>query len=91
MQLTNLKRKKTRDVGELIFYCCLVALPLLQIAIFYVYVNLNSFIMSFQTYDRLAGTFTWDWGVFNFTKLWKELTYPTFENSTLWMAFINSF
>ncbi len=90
MQLKKLKRKGMRDVGELIFYCCLVALPLLQIAIFYVYVNLNSFIMSFQTYDRVAGTFTWDWGVFNFTKLWNELTYPTFKDSTLWMAFVNS-
>ena len=90
MQLTNLKRKKTRDVGELIFYCCLVALPLLQVAVFYFYVNLNSFAMSFQTYDRVAGTFTWDWGKFNFTKLWQELTYPTFKQSTLWMAFVNS-
>ena len=90
MQLKNLKRKKTRDVGELIFYCCLVALPLLQVAIFYFYVNLNSFAMSFQTYDRVAGTFTWDWGKFNFTKLWQELTYPTFKQSTLWMAFVNS-
>ena len=90
MQLKNLKRKKTRDVGELIFYCCLVALPLLQVAVFYFYVNLNSFAMSFQTYDRVAGTFTWDWGKFNFTKLWQELTYPTFKQSTLWMAFVNS-
>ena len=90
MQVKNLKRKKTRDVGELIFYCCLVALPLLQVAVFYFYVNLNSFAMSFQTYDRVAGTFTWDWGKFNFTKLWQELTYPTFKQSTLWMAFVNS-
>ena len=90
MQVKNLKRKKTRDVGELIFYCCLVALPLLQVAVFYFYVNINSFAMSFQTYDRVAGTFTWDWGKFNFTKLWQELTYPTFKQSTLWMAFVNS-
>ena len=90
MQLKNLKRKGMRDVGELIFYCCLVALPLLQVAVFYIYVNLNSFVMSFQTYDRVAGTFTWDWGKFNFTKLWQELTYPSFKNSTLWMAFVNS-
>ena len=85
MEVTKLKRKRVRDVGDLIFYICLVAFPLLQVAIFSVYVNLNSFAMSFQTYDSLSGKFTWDFGV-NFTRFWHELT-----NSTLLRdAFVNS-
>jgi hypothetical protein len=36
------KTKRMGDKSDLIFYWCLVALPLLQIAIFYFYVNFNS-------------------------------------------------
>lgn len=85
MEVTKLKRKRVRDVGELIFYICLVALPLLQVAIFYIYVNLNSFAMSFQTYDTISGKFTWDFGA-NFSRFWHELT----KSSLLWDAFVNS-
>ena len=90
MELTKLKRKGMRDVGELIFYICLVALPLLQVGIFYVYVNLNSFAMSFQTYDKLAGKFSWDPEFTSFQRLWTELTTPSFGSSILWTAFVNS-
>ena len=85
MNVTKLKRKGMRDVGELIFYICLVALPLLQLAIFYVYVNFNSILMSFQTYDQLSGKFVWNVGA-NFTRLWTELT----KTSILKDAFLNS-
>ena len=85
MEVTNFKRKRVRDVGDLVFYICLVALPLLQVAIFYVYVNLNSFAMSFQTYDQVSGKFTWDFGA-NFSRFWQELT----KSSLLWDAFVNS-
>ena len=71
MKLTKLKRKGMRDVGELIFYICLVALPMLQVAIFYGYVNFNSFLMSFQSYDTLSGKFTFD-GFVNFKNLWRN-------------------
>ena len=90
MELTKLKRKGMRDVGELIFYICLVALPLLQVGIFYIYVNLNSFAMSFQSYDTLAGKFSWDPEFTSFNRLWMELTTPTFGSSVLWTAFVNS-
>lgn len=85
MQVTKLKRKKVHDVGELIFYICLIALPLLQVAVFYFYVNLNSFAMAFQKYDSITGKFTWDFSV-NFNKLWWELT----ESSILVDALLNS-
>ncbi len=85
MEVTKLKRKRVRDVGDLIFYICLVALPLLQVVIFYFYVNLNSFAMAFQTYDQIAGTFKWDLGA-NFSRLWQELT----KSTILRDAFLNS-
>ena len=84
MKATNKKQKGDR--GELIFYCCLVALPLLQIAIFYFYVNFNSILMAFKSYDRLSDTFYWDFGA-NFSRFWNELT----KTSILIDAFKNSF
>ena len=41
----NERRRK-----RLFFYICLVLIPSIQFAIFYVYVNLNSFILAFQKY-----------------------------------------
>ena len=79
------KTKRMGDKSDLIFYCCLIALPLLQIAIFYFYVNFNSILMSFQTYDALTDKFTFDLSE-NFTRFWKELT----ETSILIDAFKNS-
>ena len=84
MKATNKKQKGDR--GELIFYCCLVALPLLQVAIFYFYVNFNSILMAFKSYDRLSDTFYWDFGA-NFSRFWNELT----KTSILIDAFKNSF
>ena len=85
MAIKNMKRKGMRDVGELIFYICLIALPLLQVAIFYVYVNLNSFLMSFQRYNGVDGVFVWDWGKANFRWLlddWKfKVLLDAFWNS----------
>ena len=66
------KEKRVKDVGELIFYICLIALPILQLAIFYVYVNFNSVLMSFQSYDTLNNKFTWDF-TSNFVKLWDDI------------------
>ena len=82
---SNGKEKcKVRNAGELIFYSCLIALPLLQLLIFYVYVNFNSVFMSFQSYDTLTNKFTWDFGV-NFVRLWSEV-----KSSILIDALINS-
>ena len=42
------KKVITRDKSELTFYCSLIALPILQVIIFYFYVNFNSVMMSFK-------------------------------------------
>ena len=80
------KIKHKGDVSELIFYISLIALPVIQVAIFYFYVNFNSIMMSFKTYDTLKDKFVWDFGA-NFSRLWTELT----ETSILWDALKNSF
>lgn len=62
----KIKKKKTNSDSiarenrlDLLFYISVVALPLLQIAIFYFYVNFNSFFLAFQEYNPV--TLKYDW------------------------------
>jgi raffinose/stachyose/melibiose transport system permease protein len=83
--MQKIQKAKKGDTSERIFYALLVALPVLQVLIFYFFVNFNSVLMSFKTYDTLENEFTWDFGA-NFSKLWYELT----ETSIIRDAFKNS-
>lgn len=60
------KGKKPRNsyrkasTGNMIFYCCLLAIPLLQFCVFYIGVNFNSIKLSFQgNYDFNTGRYEW--------------------------------
>ncbi|MDD6199778.1 MAG: sugar ABC transporter permease [Firmicutes bacterium] len=66
-----IRKKRT---GELIFYCCLIAIPLLQYAIMYVAVNLNSIVLAFKSYGvNQDGTATVQWvGLVNFKAFVQE-------------------
>ena len=57
---TAAKSKLAR--GKNLFYACIVALPILQFAIFYIGVNINSFILAFQTWDGEAGEYVFNNG-----------------------------
>lgn len=54
--------------GKIFFYT-MIALPVLQFLIFYVYVNFNSFLMGFQNYDNSTGQAVITWTFDNFKKL----------------------
>ena len=69
--MKTLKRKFRGDMGERIFYGALIVLPLLQIAIFYFYVNYNSIALAFKSYTFEDG-FYWDFDA-NFPRFWLEL------------------
>jgi ABC-type sugar transport system permease subunit len=69
---------------ELIFYVCLIILPLAQFCIFYIGVNFNSILLSFKSYDTLTGEYSWT--LKNFAKVWSDLT----ASSILTDALVNS-
>ncbi len=52
------KIKKSFFNKKLLFYCCLIVLPLLQYIVFYIYVNINSIVMAFSAYDKVSNTST---------------------------------
>ena len=76
------KRKKSAmKRRETIFLICILALPVLNWLIFWLYVNLSSFVLAFQ--DN-AG----DWSLINFTLFWDQLTSP--YGDTIGMAILNT-
>ncbi len=49
-----------RDKKRLIFYVLLIAIPSIQFAIFYIYVNINSVILAFQKYSEAENGIGYD-------------------------------
>lgn len=75
MHKTRLKNiNKINKRADIIFYAIIVALPLLQFLIFYVYVNFNSFFLAFKNIDVSTGssieTFV---GFDNFRQLFSDI------------------
>lgn len=76
--------------GRLIFYICMMALPILQVAIFYFGVNFNSVLLAFKHYavDPDTGEKIMTWAGFeNF----KKIFYDIFHDSTWKFAIKNTF
>lgn len=64
MKLTKMEKR------SLPFYIALMAIPVVQFLIFYVYVNFNSIVMAFQSYDTLTGEKSFSFA--NFAKIISE-------------------
>ncbi len=73
--MATLRLKKRRTLKEkhkdLLFYCLMMALPVLQFVVFYIGVNFNSVLLAFQDIDLLGETtYTLD----NFTDAFQQIT-----------------
>ena len=78
-------QKRKGNWKKLLFYICLIALPVLQFSLFYVYVNINSFILAFQSYDVFTNESTFA-GLSNFRRVFSDL----FVNGAFTIMFKNS-
>ena len=67
MKNTNIVKKK-KDAGQTIFIISMLIIPIISFLFFYVYININSFLMAFQIplYDGLGSV---RWGFDNFEKI----------------------
>ena len=64
-------KKKSLD-KKMLFYIGLLALPLLQFCVFYIYVNFKFIILAFQEYD--VQNFTYEFvGLSNFTTVFDKV------------------
>lgn len=74
------KKKLTkRKIGEYVFCYGMLLLPLIQFAIFYIWINSNSIIMAFQEFDGYNdnGGELFKWSLYNFTRFFNEWSNPT--------------
>ena len=65
------KRLLNRRQKQLIFYICIIALPIIQFCIFYIGVNLNSILLAFKKFDVETGGYVFD-GFSNFKKIFSD-------------------
>ncbi len=82
VQETKTMKKRQKDA---IFVSCLVALPLIHYAIFYVYVNFNSVMLAFQQYDVQKARYVFA-GFTNFDNIMTLIV----ETGLLWSSLKNS-
>lgn len=82
--MTRLAKKKRRDRNDVIFYICMLAIPVTNILIFYFGVNFNSILLSFQKYDPYAEKYLFN-GFENF-----EWVFAMFKDDTFLQALKNS-
>lgn len=73
LENTNIVKKKkiNKRTKQLIFYICLVALPLIQFCIFYIYVNFSSIMLAFQEFDPDTNKYVFA-GLKNFEQIYLD-------------------
>lgn len=57
---TKITKLSAKAKGDRIFYWCILIFPIIQFTIFYLYVNLDSFVMVFQKYNVELKTYSFD-------------------------------
>lgn len=71
----NRKKQRTMAAGNrsaLIFYICILALPVLQLCIFYIGINVNTLKLAFQRFDYASGKYIFN-GLENFKEFINNL------------------
>lgn len=52
-------QRKIGGISKLIFYTCMMALPVLQFSLLWFCVNVNSILLAFKNYDYETGKYSW--------------------------------
>lgn len=68
--------------NRMIFYVAVMALPVIQVCIFYVYMHVNSILLAFRDYDAVSSSFTWI-GFENFKDVFSLLFSESFLSTTV--------
>ncbi len=87
-------KKGIKNKMQWFFYVSMVTIPLLHFILFYVYVNFNSILLAFKTYDTSISDFVWLKGgeIFdNFKTVIKMFSDPNYAPSNFSAAMGNSF
>lgn len=77
--MPNVKTKKekimTRKTRRLIFYTLMIALPVIQFCVFYIYQNFNSLLLAFRKYELTEDGYLISFaGIENFRVMWEYMS-----------------
>jgi ABC-type sugar transport system permease subunit len=80
------KNKKIRTlqsdkIKNLIFYILMIAFPVVQFCVFYIGINFNSILLTFQSYDPIKAKYYFS-GLTNLEKVFREFSQYTLTNAT---------
>lgn len=79
-----------RALSRLLFYISIITLPLIQLSIFYVYINLNSIKLAFFTYNPAKPEVNGAWaGLDHFAYAWETFSQNLYfirNSATMWLA-----
>lgn len=64
--------KNKQERKKLLFYCLMLAWPVLQVIVFYFGVNINSILLAFQNYNYDTGSYEFTAGFSNFERFFNE-------------------
>lgn len=79
------KKKKISHRGDLVFHCLLLAWPVLQFCVFYIGVNVNSFVLAFEGMNG-APTFEWFTNLFDPELYYFDIILAAFLRSLAYYA-----
>ena len=68
----KMKTIKQRTKQDKIFFWTCLAYPIIHFAIFYVYINADSFVLAFQTYDKVTKTYNFSKPLQHFERFFRE-------------------
>lgn len=95
VEKVNGKRGLNRNKSRLLFYILILALPVLQFAIFYIYVNFNSIVMAFTSYKENPDGFGYTTsfaGFANFVTAFKKIVSSSYMiKNALWLFLVQLF
>ncbi len=69
----NPSRKPKARKGKTLFIVCILAIPILNWLVFWLFVNISSILLAFQE-QSVEGVIVWDRDFSNFVDFWKKIT-----------------
>lgn len=85
---TGMKKNRKAFVRDNLFGWSLVILSVIHFFIFWIYVNFDTILMTFQRFNVYTGELEW-YGLNNYIQIFKEMVLG--ENASMQRAFFNSF
>lgn len=84
---TNKNYIRQRRIRDVVFFAVMAGIPILQVCVFYIGVNINSILLAFRKYDALSMTYSWN-GLENFKQFFESFKVYSYMRASVKNSFI---